>query len=142
MKWMPGIHLREADFADGENAREHVVEVMGQAGGQVGQGCLPCGAEQPAFQQHLTRQMLLESRLLSSAWKTTLADLTPGLAHDFNNVLTGILAVSEVCLAQVDARHPFHEILSLIKQQVQEASQLVHRIARLHQEAPGCYDYQ
>ena len=90
----------------------------------------------------LTRQMLAEDRLVSSAWKTTLADLTPGLAHDFNNVLTGILAVSEVCLAQVDAAHPFHESLSLIKQQVQDASQLVHRIARLHQEAPGCYDYQ
>jgi nitrogen-specific signal transduction histidine kinase len=90
----------------------------------------------------LTRQILAERQLLSSAWKTTLADLTPGLAHDFNNVLTGILAVSEVCLAQVDSRHPFHESLSLIKQKVQDASQLIHRIARLHQESPGCYDYQ
>jgi len=90
----------------------------------------------------LTPQKHAERRLLDSAWKITLADLTPGLAHDFNNVLTGILAVSEVCLAQADAEHPFHESLSLIKQKVQDASQLVHRIARLHQEAPGCFDYQ
>src|SRR5207249_2893411 len=85
----------------------------------------------------LTHRKHAERKLVDSAWKITLADLTPGLAHDFNNVLTGILAVSEVCLAQTDAGHPFHESFSLIKQKVQDASQLVHRIARLHQEAPG-----
>jgi two-component system cell cycle sensor histidine kinase/response regulator CckA len=84
----------------------------------------------------------LEERLLLLAWKETLADLIPGLTHDFNNVLTGILTLSEGYLAQIDPKHPFHEGLSLIKQKSFEASQLIHRMARLYQEKAGALSYQ
>src|SRR5881296_319394 len=87
-------------------------------------------------------QSFVEHRLVTSAWKEALADLTPGLAHDFNNALTAILAVSEACLIQIKAGHPFHESLSLIRQKTQEASHLLHRIAHLHQDQTGHCDYQ
>jgi nitrogen-specific signal transduction histidine kinase len=82
-------------------------------------------------------QTLAERRLLISAWKETLSDLIPGLAHDLNNALTGILSLSEVFLGQIDSGHSFHEGLSLIKQKAQQASQLIHRVTRLHQDKPG-----
>src|SRR5205085_11993940 len=117
-----------------------------QAGGQViyisesrralrDGGAKLCGYE--GFWIDITRQTFAEARLLQSVWKETLGDLTPGLAHDFNNVLTGILTLSEAFLAQIDSKHTFHEGLSLIKQKALEASRLTHRIARLHQEKTG-----
>src|SRR5438132_5577290 len=122
-----------------------------QAGGQViyisesrralrDGGAKLCGYE--GFWIDITRQTFAEARLLQSVWKETLGDLTPGLAHDFNNVLTGILTLSEAFLAQIDSKHTFHEGLSLIKQKALEASRLTHRIARLHQEKTGRRSYQ
>src|SRR5260370_597216 len=89
----------------------------------------------------VTRQTIAEQRLATAAWKETLALLTMGLAHDFNNVLTGILSLSDSYLSQIDAQHPFHEGLALIKQNTLHASQLVHRIVNLHRHKTGERDY-
>jgi signal transduction histidine kinase len=89
----------------------------------------------------VTRQTIAEKRLATAAWKETLAMLTMGLAHDFNNVLTGILSLSDSYLSQIDAQHPFHEGLALIKQNTLHASQLVHRIVNLHRHKTGERDY-
>ncbi len=86
-------------------------------------------------------QPAIERRLLKSAWKEALGDLTPGLAHDFNNVLTGVLATSEACLGQMDPTHAFYEGLSLIKQNACEASRLIHRLSRLFQEKSAGQSY-
>lgn len=79
----------------------------------------------------------LQQKLLLSGWNDTLAQLTPGLLHDFNNVLTGILGLSEGFLAQIDSGHAFHEGLSLIQSKARQASQLVQRMHNLWQEKPG-----
>jgi signal transduction histidine kinase len=83
----------------------------------------------------------VERRLLVFAWKEALADLTPGLAHDFNNALTGILAMSEVCLAQIAPHHPTAECLGLIRKKAQEAARLIDRLAHLYQDKPGRLDH-
>src|SRR5438876_8458880 len=87
-------------------------------------------------------QAMTEERLLLLAWKETLADLTPGLAHDFNNALTGILALSEAHLAQMDAAHPFHETLLQIRARAHEASQALHRVSRLYGQKTGSRSYE
>ncbi len=85
----------------------------------------------------VTRQTVAEKRLATAAGKETLARLTVGLAHDFNNLLTGILSLSDSYLSQIDAQHPFHEGLALIKQNTLHASKLVHRIVDLHGHKTG-----
>ncbi|MBI4323843.1 MAG: PAS domain-containing protein [Chloroflexi bacterium] len=89
----------------------------------------------------VTRQTIAENRLSSAAWKETLAVLTMGLAHDFSNIMSGILPLSESFLHQVNLDHPFHEGLSLIKQNSQQACQLVHRIINLHHGKTGERNY-
>lgn len=89
----------------------------------------------------VTRQTLAERLLTSAAWKETLAVLTMGLAHDFSNVMAGIHSLSESFLGQVEAGHPFHEGLGLIKKSSLQASQLVHRIVNLHLGKPGERNY-
>ena len=89
----------------------------------------------------VTQQTIIEKRLAAAVWKETLALLTMGLAHDFNNVMTGILSLSESYLSQIDSRHSFFEGLSLIKHNAFQASQLVHRIMHLHHGKAGNRTY-
>jgi signal transduction histidine kinase len=90
----------------------------------------------------ITRQTLSERRLATAAWKETLGLLTLGLSHDFNNVLAGTLALAESFLYQVPKDHPFYEGLALIKQNTEQAAQLVRRIALLHRGKVGNPGYQ
>lgn len=89
----------------------------------------------------ITRQTIAEKRLSSAGWKDTLATLTMGLAHDFGNIMSGILSLSELFSTQVDPKHPFFEGLTLIKQQSLQASQLIHRIVNLHRCKTGERSY-
>lgn len=89
----------------------------------------------------VTRQTVAEKRLSSAAWKETLAVLTMGLAHDFNNIMSGILSLSEAFQAQVEREHPFQEGLALIKRNSMQASQMVHRIMNLQQGKVGERNY-
>lgn len=88
-----------------------------------------------------TRLAHSERRLATAAWKETLGLLTLGLAHDFNNVLAGILALSESFLSQIQPDHPFYEGLVLVKGNTQKAAQLVQRIAQLHRGKTGTRTY-
>lgn len=89
----------------------------------------------------VTRQTIAEKRLSTAAWKETLAVLTMGLAHDFSNIMAGILSLSEAFQAQVDREHPFQEGLALIKRNSMQASQMVHRILNLHHGKVGERNY-
>ncbi len=89
----------------------------------------------------ITRQTIAERRLSAAAWKETLAMLTMGLAHDFNNILAGISALSESFLEQAGPEHPFTEGLTLIRNNSLHASQLVHRIMSLHRAKTGERSY-
>lgn len=89
----------------------------------------------------VTRQTVAEKRLASAAWKEALAVLTLGMAHDFTNVIAGIHSLSETYLAQMDAKDPFYEGLSLIKKNSLQASQLVQRMINLHLGQTGERNY-
>ena len=73
-----------------------------------------------------------EKRFVSASWKETVGLMTMGLAHDYNNVLAGMLSFTELFLAQIDASHPFHEGLTLIRQNAEKGAQIIQRIVQLH----------
>jgi two-component system, cell cycle sensor histidine kinase and response regulator CckA len=113
----------------------HVAYVMEHRQPNVSRSGLILGYE--GVWLDVTRQTIAEKRLSSAAWKETLSVLTMGLAHDFGNVMAGIHALSESFLDQVGSSHEFTEGLELIKDNAQQASQLVHRIINLHQGKTG-----
>lgn len=90
----------------------------------------------------VTRQTLAERRLATAAWKETLGLITLGLAHDFNNMLAGVLGLSESFLSQITPDHPFHEGLTLVKRNTQQAAQLIERISQLHRGRAGHRNYR
>lgn len=89
----------------------------------------------------VTRQTIAEKRLLSAAWKETLAVLTMGLAHDFSNIMAGIMALAEAFQAQMEKEHPFQEGLALIKRNSIQANEMVQRILSLHRGKVGERNY-
>lgn len=88
-----------------------------------------------------TQQKRAEQRLARTAWKEALSSATLGFAHEFNNIFTGILSLSDFFLSQIDSQHPFQEGLTLIRENALRAARLVEHLNQLHRPAPGLRDY-
>jgi PAS domain S-box-containing protein len=89
----------------------------------------------------ITRQTIAERRLLNMSWKENLGTLTMGLAHDFCNIMTGIISLSETYEASLEENSSLREGLNLIRSTATQAGQLSNRLRQLHQGSPGEKNY-
>jgi PAS domain S-box-containing protein len=89
----------------------------------------------------ITRQTIAERRLLTMSWKENLGTLTMGLAHDFCNIMTGIVSLSETFEQEAGENESLRSGLNLIRSTAGQASELAHRIRQLHQGIPGQKNY-
>lgn len=89
----------------------------------------------------ITRQTIAERRLLNMSWKENLGTLTIGLAHDFCNIMTGIIALSETYEAALEENSSLRQGLNMIRTTAMQASQLSTRLRQLHQGSPGEKNY-
>ena len=80
--------------------------------------------------------------LIRSSWNEILGTATMRLVHDFNNLLTGILSLSDAYLVQTDDGNPAKEGFALMNQNARQGAAIVREISRLHQEQPGSPSYQ
>jgi len=81
--------------------------------------------EQKRAAQALMRS---EQRLRESHKLETLGTLAAGIAHDLNNMLTPIMAYSELAARDLPAEHTVQEYLTAISAASQRASELVQRV--------------
>jgi signal transduction histidine kinase len=88
-----------------------------------------------------TRQTIAERRLLNMSWKENLGTLTMGLAHDFCNIMTGIISLSETYEASLEENSSLRDGLHLIRSTAMQAGQLSNRLRQLHQGSPGDKNY-
>lgn len=89
----------------------------------------------------ITRQTLAERRLLTMSWKESLGTLTMGLAHDFCNVMSGIVSLSDTFEEEFAGSESARTSLTLIRSTAGQAVELARRIRQLHQGAPGDKNY-
>jgi len=82
-----------------------------------------------------------EQRLVEMAWKDNLGSLTTGLVHDFCNIMTGIVSLSETLEPEVKANEAVRNGLNLIRKTALQAGQLAHSVGHLHQEVLGEKNY-
>ncbi len=82
-----------------------------------------------------------QQRLDAASWAQILFRLTPGFAHDFNNVIAGVHGLSDTFLSQLEPGHPFREGLELVKKNTLQAAKLVQRLQQLHHVRPGERSY-
>ena len=138
------VHWRSLQqHADGATYRFRLVHAQSGAVIWVNEFCLPefdAAGNLRGFSGVWvddTRAARLEQRLAEGTWTATLAAMTGGMAHDFNNVLTGMISMSEHFLGQLPASHPFRENLTSLRDSGLGASRWIQRFGLLQQSGPG-----
>ena len=101
---------------------------------------VPGGYE--GYWEDVTERAHLGQELAQAHWQATLGTTTQRLVHDFNNLLTGILSLSDAYLLRVAADNPAREGLQLINQNARQAADIVQQIAQLFRETPGQRSHQ
>jgi len=86
------------------------------------------------FRDITTRKQLeqekekLQSLLLQSQKMESIGRLAGGVAHEFNNLLTGIIGFSELSLGKIEENAPLREDVESIKKAAKQASTLAHHL--------------
>jgi signal transduction histidine kinase/FixJ family two-component response regulator len=106
---------QQAGFSEAESATLALVaHALGRSLGQAG--------PQPRWGEQLDRAARQQRLEIAAA-------VTRRLAHDFGNVLTGILGFSELALAQqVPANTPLHSYLTEVYRGAQSGAQFTHQL--------------
>jgi hypothetical protein len=94
------------------------------------------------YWENITERVHLGQELAQAHWQATLSIATQRLVHDFNNLLTGILSLSDAYLLRVRADNPAREGLQLINQNARQAADIVQQVGALFRERPGRRSYQ
>lgn len=89
------------------------------------------------YWENVTDQVHVKQELAQSHWKATLGTATQRLVHDFNNLMTGILSLSDAYLLRLSADNPAREGVQLINQNARQAANIVHQIGGLFRDVPG-----
>ena len=78
--------------------------------------------------QDITKRMQIEDELRQAQKMEGLGQFASGVAHDFNNVLAAILALTELALKQASPRNPLRWHAQKMRQQAQHASELTRQL--------------
>ncbi len=82
----------------------------------------------------VTQQTMAERQHSSAAWVGASGKLADILVHDFNNLVTGIHAISESFRAQLEAGHAFHEGLDFLQRNAVKAKEVVQSLLDLRSD--------
>ncbi len=81
-----------------------------------------------AIKRDITKEKLLETKLLHSQKLEAVGTLAGGVAHDFNNILTYIIGYSEIILSELPKDDPNRKNLEIILSAGEKASTLVNQL--------------
>ncbi len=73
----------------------------------------------------------LEKQLLRAQKMEAIGTLAAGVAHDLNNILSGIVSYPDLLLMEVEEKSPMHRQLKLIQQSGQKAAAIVQDMLTL-----------
>jgi PAS domain S-box-containing protein len=85
----------------------------------------------------ISREKILEDRLLQAQKLESLGRLTGGIAHDFNNILTGILGLTQLLLLNVSHDEKMHKDLRDIESLANRAAEMVSQLMTFSRGGPN-----
>ncbi len=77
----------------------------------------------------ITEEKRLEAQLQEIHRTEAIGTLVGGIAHEFNNILTGIIGYAELASLKVSSDHPLLKDLENIKEGARRAAELVRKLA-------------
>jgi len=80
------------------------------------------------FLRDITMQKKLEEQLIQAQKLEAVGTLAGGIAHNFNNLLMGILGYTSLMLLKTDEHHPFYKKLKIIEKLVESGSELTKKL--------------
>ena len=101
---------------------------------------IPGGYE--GYWENVTERVHLTQELAQTHWKATFGMATQRLVHDFNNLMTGILSLSDAYLLRMNADNPAREGLQLINQNARQAADIVQHIGALFRDTAGRHSHE
>ncbi len=81
-----------------------------------------------SIQRDISREKHLYEQLLRAQKMEAVGTMAGGFAHDFNNILAGILGYAELMLMQVDEAHPLYQEADTIRASALRGADLARRI--------------
>ncbi|MCF7838513.1 MAG: PAS domain S-box protein [Candidatus Marinimicrobia bacterium] len=91
----------------------------------------------------VTERMILETELRQAQKMESVGRLAGGVAHDFNNMLMGIMGYTDMCREEIAPDHPIREWLDEIKHEAERSADLTRQLlafARKQTIAPRVLD--
>ena len=82
----------------------------------------------------------LEAQLIQAQKMEAIGVLAGGIAHDFNNIIQAILGCTEMMLMTRDQSHPDYDMLMIIEQSAQKASELTKRLLIFGRQVGGDFE--
>ncbi len=80
------------------------------------------------FMTDITEKMKIEAQLQQAQRMESIGTLASGIAHNFNNILMGIIGNASLVLDEIDTNHPNYIALKNIEEQVKSGSKLTHQL--------------
>jgi signal transduction histidine kinase len=85
------------------------------------------------LKQEMAERKALEEQLVRSQKMQAIGTLAAGVAHDLNNVLSGILSYPELLIMKMTPDDPMHRPLTVIHQSAQKAAAMVQDLLTMAQ---------
>jgi signal transduction histidine kinase len=85
------------------------------------------------LKQEMAERKALEEQLVRSQKMQAIGTLAAGVAHDLNNVLSGILSYPELLLLKLTPDDPMYRPLTIIRQSAQKAAAMVQDLLTMAQ---------
>jgi PAS domain S-box-containing protein len=79
----------------------------------------------------ITKRKHMENQLLQAKKMEALGNLAAGVAHDLNNILSGLVTYPDIILADIPKDDPLHKKISIIKKSGEKAAVIVQDLLTL-----------
>jgi|GEM_PF-874664 len=79
----------------------------------------------------ITDRKILESRLIRAQKMEVVGNLAAGIAHDLNNILSGLVSYPDLLLLEIPKNNPLHKKISAIQKSGRQAAVIVNDLLTL-----------
>ena len=79
----------------------------------------------------ITRRKKLESQLIEAQKMEVIGNLAAGIAHDLNNILSGLVSYSDLLLLEIPQHDPLHQKIQVIQKSGKKAAVIVQDLLTL-----------